>query len=176
MTVDPEREVPTGAIETALTMAESLHGRDIGGDVGTTLTYINDGIDRWGKPTILDAFGSLIFTAVNTGKWAEGEDALHTLVPAVVGKFQRMQLPEMPDTVLPTVAGLLTAACLQLDPLEWRLSLGPILSSEIEVWMYAVWLLIDFMDEIMFGGREGAFAELLRGILLSGPDDSPTDD
>jgi hypothetical protein len=44
------------------------------------------------------------------------------LVSAVIRRLPRLQL--VPDEVLPTMAGLLTAAALRQSPMRWRRDLG----------------------------------------------------
>lgn len=171
-TTESQRTVPSGAVTTALAIVESLDGRVVGGLSLDSVAEISTAVDRWGRETITDAFGLLIYTVMNVAKPAPGtDDLLHLVVPAVLTRFHRMQMPEVPDEALPTVAGLLTAAFFDQDPYEWRTSLGPIPADEALVWCYTTWLLIDFMDNAAFGEQPGRFAEILTQVLASDPHD-----
>jgi hypothetical protein len=170
MAMDPgERVVPSGAIATAMMIVESLHGRADEDDAEALAA----GVGRWGRETLLDAFGLLVYTAVSvvhpeTG--SEDEDQLHMILPAVVSRFRKLQLPEVPDETLPTVAGIITAACVGVPPYAWRTSIGPISDREGLVWCYTAWLLIDFMDNVVFGEKPGRFAEILNATLAQDPE------
>jgi hypothetical protein len=166
MSSPPERTVPTGAIAAALAMVESLHGRDGNLSAEQAAAELVDTIDRWGIGTIVEAFGILIYTVLHTAKPPPGAtDHLHLLVPAVLTRFHRMQMREVPNEALPLVAGLLTAAYFDQDLYKWRTSLGPLRTSEPLVWCYTAWLLVDFMDEALFE-EPGQFARLVREILI----------
>jgi hypothetical protein len=92
-------------------------------------------------------------------------------VPAVLARFRRLELPEVPDEALPLVAGILTAACVGLNPFQWRTGLGPVERPEGLVWAYTAWLVVDFMDNAVFGEKPGQFAEIVTATLAAGPDE-----
>ncbi len=171
MTETMEGTVPSGAIATALMLVESMHGRvdDNDADTAEALTI---GVQRWGRDTMLDAFSLLIYTAVHAvppNPEAEQNERLHLLLPSIVDRFHQLQLPQVPDEMLPVVAGILTAASLDRSPYEWRTGIGPIGDREGMVWAYTAWLLTDFLDNVVYGERPGAFAEILRKVLDIGP-------
>lgn len=173
MTETTDRVVPSGAIATALMLVESMHGR---AEDAETLEAITTGAQHWGRETLLEAFSLLIYTAVHAvppNPEADQDERLHLLLPAIVDRFHRLQLPQVPDETLPLVAGILTAACLDRSPYEWRTVLGPISDREAIVWSYTAWLLTDFLDNAVYGEKPGAFAEMLREVLDAGP---PEDD
>lgn len=165
-----ERVVPSGAIATAMMIVESLDGRVDENDA-ETMEALTVGIDRWGRETLLEAFGLLVYTAMHVvHPESEDEDQLHVILPAIVSRFHKLQLSEVPDEALPTVAGILTAACLGLPPYGWRTTLGPINDREGVVWCYTAWLVIDFIDNAVFGEKPGRFAEIMRETLDRGPE------
>ena len=171
MTSEAGRTVPAGAVATALAMVEMLSGR-AAGDPASSDRALGAAVDRWGIATITEAFGALIYTAVNTTEWASGDtDALHVILPNVLTRFRRMRLPEVPEEALPLVGGLLTAACLGQGPYEWRTDLGPSRPGEVLVWAYTAWLLVDFIDSIVFEGSPGRFAEVLGEVLRADLED-----
>jgi hypothetical protein len=91
---------------------------------------------------LLEGFATLVYAFM--GMLDEPLD----LVPAVIRRLRRLQL--VPDDVLPTMAGALTAAALRQSPLRWRRGLGAMAvsthGSEALAWSYAAWLLADFLD------------------------------
>jgi hypothetical protein len=142
-----------------------LHGRDLGQPADQAERQVADAVRHWGKQSITEAFGLLIYTIMNVVKPPPGgEDALHLVVPAVLSKFHQMNMPEVPDDALPTVAGLLTAAFFGQAPYDWRTNLGPIPDREVLVWWYTAWLLVDLMDNAVFD-NPGQFVRLLAGAL-----------
>ncbi len=158
-----------------MAMVEALHGRDDVRPPDEVVAEISAAVDIWGRETITEAFGLLIYTIMNVVKPEPGtEDNLHLVVPAVLTRFHLMQMSEVPDEALPTVAGLLTAACFGQGPYEWRTSLGPIPDGEALVWCYTAWLLVDFMDNAVFD-RPGRFAQLLNEVLATGEPDAHDD-
>ena len=87
------------------------------------------------------------------------------LVLVVIRRLRRLQL--VPDEVLPTMAGTLTAAALRQSPMRWRRSLGSMTltthGSEALAWSYAAWLLADFLD--FAREEEGATVNLMDAVF-----------
>jgi len=168
MTSTAVREVPAEALATVLAIVESLHGRDDGTDTEEFADTIEKSLRRWGDDTITQAFGLLINAALTVpDPEDDSDDLLHTLVPAMITRLRHLELAEVPQTELPTVAAMLTAAFLGQDPYQWRCGLGPIPRQEILVWCYTAWLLADFMDEVVFA-QPGRFAEVVTEMAASG--------
>lgn len=155
-----------------MTMIESLSGRVGVGDVDRDSAVVADlitAVDHWGLEVITEAFGTLMYTMINLTQPDSDEDsALSLVVPAVLTRLQEMQLPEVPDEALPTVAGLLTAACLGQSPYEWRTNVGPLGVQEPITWCFVAWLLNDFVDNAVLE-QPGGFARLLTEVLRQGP-------
>jgi hypothetical protein len=87
------------------------------------------------------------------------------LVPAVIRKLRALEL--VPEELLPTMAGALTAAALGQSPLGWRHAVGAIAptaeQAEGPAWAYTAWLLADFLD---FAAEEnGATAKLTDSVF-----------
>jgi hypothetical protein len=82
---------------------------------------------------LLEGFTTLVYSFM--GMLDEPLD----LVPAMIRRLRRLQL--VPDEVLPTMAGALTAAALRQSPMRWRRGLGPMTltthGSEALAWSYA---------------------------------------
>lgn len=154
-----------------MTMVESLHGR--GGDAPPerALAEVADAVQTWGRDTLTEAFMLLIGVGVSTLRpSAEEPDVRYRLVGGIVHRFHDMQMPEVPDSVLPTVAGGLAAAVVGLDTYEWRVSLGPIPARETLVWCYAAWLLVELLDDVL---GAGVFGGIVKSIVSEGDDDGP---
>jgi hypothetical protein len=112
--------VPSGAIATALLMVESVPECSDGAEA------VLFGFEQRSRETMLEVFGTLIYTAINVMRPAsEEDDRLHVVLLAVVSRFRRLELAEVPAEALPVVAGIITAAAVGLAPYTWRLSLGP---------------------------------------------------
>ena len=151
-------------------IVESLQGRVDQSDA-EVVEALTVGIERWGRETLLEAFGLLVATAMNVvPPGSEDADPLHVIMPAVVGRMQKMRLAEVPDEALPVVAGILTAACVGVPPYAWRTGIGPISDGEGVVWAYTAWLVIDLMDNVVFGEQPGRFAEVLHETLDNDPE------
>ena len=163
MDTSSEFTVPAGALVVALAWVEGLHGR--AQDAAQPEDLVG-ATHEWGRDTMAAAFATLIGVAVSQlGTPADEPDLLHTLVPAVITRLQRTQLDAVPDSALPTVAGLLTAAVLGQDVCRWRLSLGPWVDADMLVCCYTLWLLVDLFDEMM---GVGWFATTLAAALNAG--------
>jgi hypothetical protein len=163
-----EREVPAGALAAALEIVEALHGRDDGASPRQVVDEIMRDLKIWGPTVITEAFGSIIYVAAQQLRPARDDpDATGLkmrIVAAVLTNLQR-NIPEVPTKHLPVVAGILTAAFLEIGPYEWRTSYGPVEPDEHLAWCYTAWLLVDFVDTTM--ERPGSFAEVLRAVLDS---------
>jgi hypothetical protein len=108
---------------------------------------------------LLQGFATLVYAFM--GMLDEPLD----LVPAVIRRLRGLQL--VPDEVLPTMAGALTAAALRQSPMRWRRGLDSMTlatqGSEALAWSYAAWLLADFLD--FARGEEGATANLMDAVF-----------
>jgi hypothetical protein len=163
--------VPGGAIATALALVESMHGRDMGYPFHEATVEISAAADRWGRKAIIEGFDMIICAIMNAVKPApDAGDSLHVVLPAVLTKFHRMHMDEVPDEALPTVAGMLTAAFFGQSPYQWRTSQGPIPDREVLLWCYVAWLLVDFMDNAVYG-QPGRCAQVITEALVEGEPD-----
>ena len=169
---------------TALAMTEALSDRDGNASPEEYIATVSQAVDKWGYDLITEAFGTLITTAMSyldkttlhhdDAKTAEDNPdqppTLRIAVPAILTRFRRMQIAEVSEKALPTVAGILTAASLGQDPYEWRIVLGPITQPETLMWCYVAWLIIDFIDGAALE-EPGAFAQMLTEIIGAPNDD-----
>ena len=87
------------------------------------------------------------------------------MVPPLIRKLRALEL--VPEEVLPTMAGALTAAALDQSPLRWRHGLGSSTPTaehaEGPAWAYAAWLLADFLD--FAADEDGATAKLTDSLF-----------
>jgi hypothetical protein len=87
------------------------------------------------------------------------------LVPPLIRMLRALEL--VPDEVLPTMAGVLTAAALGQSPLGWRHAIGSGTSmagpAEGPAWAYTAWLLADFLD--LAADEQGATAKLTDSLF-----------
>ncbi|MEV5709975.1 hypothetical protein [Actinoallomurus sp. NPDC052274] len=65
-------------------------------------------------------------------------------VPAAIRKLGKIR--EIPEDVLPMIAGGMTAAFLRMSPNQWRDALGPVSNVETMSWVYATWTLVNYID------------------------------
>jgi hypothetical protein len=116
---------------------------------------------------LLEGFATLVYAFMGM------LDEPLNLVPAVIRRLRTLQL--VPDEVLPTMAGALTAAALWQSPLCWRRVLGPMTltphGSEALAWSYAAWLLADFYASTQVPWRVNLAAPNMihRDLAFSGP-------
>jgi hypothetical protein len=104
-------------------------------------------------------------------------DGSMDLVPPVIRKLRALEL--VPEEMLPTMAGALTAAALGQSPLGWRHGVGATAPAaehaEGPAWAYTAWLLADFLD--FAADEHGATAKLtdslFAGLLEEDADDEP---
>lgn len=163
-----ERTVPGGAIATAVSMVELLNESGDGQPDTSAVEQVLAAVDRWGIPTVTEAFSIVIYALLNLIQPApsEEEDALHLIVPALIAKLRKLELEEVPPEALPTLAGVFTAACLGQDPFAWRTALGPLRQGEPLSWCYAAWLLADLIDHAVLH-EPGGSTKILRQIVSS---------
>lgn len=174
--LEDEPAVPGGAITDALSMIEALHGRD---DRPPHKVQVDaaEAVDRWGRDTLDQAFSQIIYAGVylilgdgddeqSTEDDGDKPDSFGVIMPAIINHLARLDLPEVPRTALPTVAGILTAAFYGQPPYVWRSRLGRT-DDEHLVWLYTAWVMVDFMDKVMFEDKPGRFTDLLTTVLLS---------
>jgi hypothetical protein len=87
------------------------------------------------------------------------------LLPPLIRKLQALEL--VPEEILPTMAGALTAAALGQSPLAWRHAVGAITPTTKHVegpaWAYTAWLLADFLD--FAADENGATAKLTDSLF-----------
>jgi hypothetical protein len=88
------------------------------------------------------------------------------LLPAVIQRLGALEL--VSAEVLPTMAGVLTAAALGQSPLGWRRAVGESTPaaehSEGSAWAYTAWLLAGFLD---FAADENGATVMLTDSLLA---------
>jgi hypothetical protein len=96
-------------------------------------------------------------------------DSPMDLVPPVIRRLRALEL--VPEEVLPTMAGALTAAALGQSPSRWRQAVGAITPtahhSEGPAWAYTAWLLADFLD--FAADESGATAKLTDSLFAKLP-------
>jgi hypothetical protein len=68
------------------------------------------------------------------------------------------------QSLLPTMAGVLTAAVMEQNPWRWRESLGPIDNVEALAWCFTAWVVADLVDEAVLG-EHGKFARMLAAMV-----------
>lgn len=87
------------------------------------------------------------------------------LVPPLIRKLRALEV--VPEEVLLTMAGALTAAALGQSPLRWRRAVGAITliteDGEGPAWTYTAWLLADFLD--FAADESGATAKLTDSLF-----------
>jgi hypothetical protein len=87
------------------------------------------------------------------------------LVPPVIRKLRALEL--VPEEVLPTMAGALTAAALGQSPSRWRHAVGASTPTaehwEGAAWACTAWLLADFLD--FAADERGATAKLTDSLF-----------
>jgi hypothetical protein len=115
-----EREVPTGAIVTALAMTEALSDRQVA-PLEEFAAAVAGAIQQWGHDTIIDGFSMLLGVGMSYLSDLQFEDeptcaderpTLRVVLPALLTRLERAGTPEVPPAVLPTVSGMLPAAAL----------------------------------------------------------------
>jgi hypothetical protein len=74
-------------------------------------------------------------------------------LPAAIRGLE--SLTDVPDDVLPTLAGGLTATFLGNPADEWRDRLGPVTPEESLAWIFAAWSIVSFVD---FCNQEKGYA------------------
>ena len=168
-----EPVVPPGAILTAVTMVEALDSGDGDGQAfATAATEIPRLVRQWGVPVLTQAFGLFIGTALTLVEPRPGDpDRLSLVVPAVTTKLRTLGLAQ---SLLPTMAGVLTAAAMEQNPWRWREGLGPIGNAEALAWCLTAWVVADLVDEVVLG-EHGKFTRMLAAMVSDAgpvPDDA----
>lgn len=166
-------DLPDGAIAMALTIVETQLGRGVGGgkkNLERLGESIRLGMEVWGENSFVNAFGALIYVGVSLAKDKIEYDLLQTMIPAIVGGlYEEVEELDVPVEMLPTAAGLLTAAYMRRLPHEWRTGLGPIVPGEPMMFCYTACGVAQYMDDNVFG-RPGRFAEVLTiGLATDRP-------
>jgi len=157
--------LPEGAVSDALVMTEYLSGR--GRLLPDLQVQLRAAEARWGHENVIGGFSVLLCAAMDlidrradhgdTTRLAFDPQAMHEVVPRVLGKIFELQLRGLPAAALPTVAGILTAAAVgRQTPERWRKRLGPIPQEEQLLWCYTAWALIEIIDTAV--GKPGEFA------------------
>lgn len=156
--------VPAAAIAAAMRAVEGLHARLPGDDLDREIALAID-FDIWGRGTLTHAVMLLIGVAFSVIKTPDDEPTLgHRIVGAAVNALRSLELPEVPDEVLPTLAGGLTAAAFGQDVHGWRASLGSIPDSETLPWTYACYVVVGFVDDYLGPGEFGQIvAQITEG-------------
>jgi hypothetical protein len=90
-------------------------------------------------------------------------DGSMDMVPPVIRKLRALEL--VPEEMLPTMAGALTAAALGQSPLGWRHGATAPAAEQAEgpAWAYTAWLLADFLD--FAADEHGATAKLTDSLF-----------
>ena len=148
-------EVESGAIAAAMRMVEALNNRtDIPADEFEAAVRAE--VVYWGLDTLTKALLLLIGVGFSVVTFPDDEPELRfRIIGAGVDRLHRLRLEEVPDELLPTVAGAYTAAVLGQDVYAWRASLGPIPDGEWLVWLYATWLMVESLEDYLGEGEFG---------------------
>ena len=110
----------------------------------------------------------LIGVGINLIQTPKDEPHLkYRIIGAVVSNFHQKQLEEVPDFMLPTVAGALTAAVLDQDPYMWRSQFGPLPADETLTWCYTAWMVVCMLDDYMGAGY---FPKAMTTVLDGDPE------
>jgi hypothetical protein len=150
-------EVPAGAVIAAMELVKGLGSDETAIPGDALLSLIRDAGVR--PEELTQGFALLI------GSFRHLLDGPLDLVPALIRKLQALEL--VPEEVLPTMAGALTAAALGQSPLGWRDAVGSGASiagpSEGPAWAYTAWLLADFLD--FAADEQGATAKVTDSLF-----------
>jgi hypothetical protein len=97
------------------------------------------------RADVIQGVGTLISTFVAfLSDCCTNGDALHLIVPAVITRLKK--IPWVFPQAIPTMAGALTAATMNLSPTGWRRLYGPWSDFELVAWTCTAWLLADMID------------------------------
>jgi hypothetical protein len=150
-------EVPAGAVIAAMELVKGLGDNENAMPGDELLRLIRDASVT--PEELTQGFALLISSFMHL------LDGPMDLVPAVIRKLRALDL--VPEEVLPTMAGALTAAALGQSPLRWRHALGAITPTaehlEGPAWAYTAWLLADFLD--FAADENGATAKLTDSLF-----------
>jgi hypothetical protein len=150
-------EVPAGAVIAAMELVKGLGDNENAMPGDELLGLIRDsGVT---PRELTQGFALLISSFMHL------LDGPMDLVPPVIRKLRALEL--VPEEVLPTMAGALTAAALGQSPWHWRRAIGAIAPaaehSEGPAWAYTAWLLADFLD--FAADESGATAKLTDSLF-----------
>ncbi|MFE6049311.1 hypothetical protein ACFQ6N_00975 [Kitasatospora sp. NPDC056446] len=121
---------------------------------------------------LLDGTCTLIYVFMN---WLRGslerqeEDVVEYVVPSLVATMRMMPRTFRPE-VIPTMAGLLTAAGTGLSPQLWRAQYGPWTDAEMNPLEATAVLLAEHINRVT-GNNDHSFATRLVADALSGLDE-----
>src|SRR5512132_2236100 len=150
-------EVPAGAVIAAMELVKGLGDNENALPEDELLGLIRDASVT--RKELTQGFALLIHSFMHL------LDGPMDLVPAVIRKLRALEL--VPEEVLPTMAGALTAAALGQSPLRWRHALGSITPAaehaEGPAWAYTAWLLAHFLD--FAADENGATAKLTDSVF-----------
>jgi hypothetical protein len=150
-------EVPAGAVIAAMELVKGLGDNENAMPGDELLDLIRDaGVT---PEELTQGFSLLIFSFMHL------LDGPMDLVPPLIRKLRALEL--VPEEMLPTMAGALTAAALGQSPLGWRHAVGAIPPTaehaEGPAWAYTAWLLADFLD--FAADESGATAKLTDSLF-----------
>ena len=150
-------EVPAGAAIAAMELVKGLGDNENAMPGDELLSLIREtGVT---PEELTQGFALLIHSCMHL------LDGPMDLVPAVIRKLRALEL--VPEEMLPTMAGALTAAALDQSPLHWRHAVGSTTPaaqrSEGLAWAYTAWLLADFLD--FAADENGAAAQLTDSLF-----------
>jgi hypothetical protein len=150
-------EVPADAVIAAMELVKGLGDNENAMPGDELLSLIRDA--NVTPEELTQGFALLIYSFMHL------LDGPMDLVPAVIRKLRTLEL--VPEEVLPTMAGALTAAALGQSPLRWRHAVGSITPAaehpEGPAWAYTAWLLADFLD--FAADENGATAKLTDSLF-----------
>jgi hypothetical protein len=150
-------EVPAGAVIAAMELVKGLGSDENAMPGDELLSLIRDA--SVSPEELTQGFALLI------GSFMHMLDGPLDLVAPLIRKLRALEL--VPEEVLPTMAGALTAAALGQSPLGWRHAVGSGTSiagpAEGPAWAYTAWLLGDFLD--FAADEQGAAAKLTDSLF-----------
>jgi hypothetical protein len=157
MSSDQDEEVPAGAVIAAMELVKGLGDNENAMPGDELLGLIRD--TSVTPEELTQGFAVLIASFMHL------LDGPMDLVPALIRKLRELEL--VPEEVLPTMAGALTAVALGQSPSQWRHAVGSITPmaehSEGPAWAYTAWLLADFLD--FAADENGATAKLTDSLF-----------
>ena len=143
------------AIRAAWDSYRVLEKRTPDGERQEARRRVQAAVDAYGRAEVSRGTGFLI--AEQSG----GEDRLDPLSDLIPAVIRRLPAFESVDPAqLPMATGVLMAAAMGMDTVEWRDRFGPIPPEEALVHGFVLWLLADLFDSLV--GQPGGIDRTMR--------------